>query len=66
MTSTQVSWKKVVYEESNGIIAIRQGFYYDEGDYVRVNGDRTDSLIKKDKIISITTNKQAGPYDRKY
>ena len=55
MTSQQAIWKKVVYEESDGSSAVRQGYFFDEGEFVRVIGDRTESLIKKDKIISITS-----------
>ena len=64
MTSQQTLWKKVVYEEPNGTVGVRQGFFFDDGEYVKIIGDRTESLIRKNRIISITS-KRAGNDDRK-
>lgn len=47
-------WKKVVYSESDGQVNVKQGFFSDEGDFVRVVGDHSEALIRKDKIVSIT------------
>lgn len=55
-------WKKVVFEEADGQINIRQGYFSDEGEFIRLIGDHTESLIRKDKIISIT-GKLAGGQD---
>ena len=55
MTSQQAIWKKVVFEEPDGSVGVRQGYFYDEDDFVRVVGDRTECLIRKSKIVSITS-----------
>ncbi|MDD4878666.1 MAG: hypothetical protein PHO02_06575 [Candidatus Nanoarchaeia archaeon] len=53
-------WKKVIYEESEGITNIKQGYFSDEGDFIKVVGDHSEALIRKDKIISITGKLTGG------
>lgn len=47
------TWKKVLWEESPDIVRVSQGYFYDEGDFVKVVGDEKEVLIRKDKIISV-------------
>ena len=60
MINKQAQWKKIVYDEGNGSVVVRQGYYSEEGDFVRVVGDKTNSLIRKDKVISITSRQAGG------
>lgn len=64
MNKQTYNWKKVVYEESNGEINVKQGYFSEEGNFVKVVGDHSEALIRKDKIISITS-KLAGEQNGK-
>ena len=44
MEANKHIWKKVVFEEDTGVINVRQGCFYDEGNFIRLIGDRTESL----------------------
>ncbi|MEM2121917.1 MAG: hypothetical protein QXU20_04645 [Candidatus Woesearchaeota archaeon] len=44
---------KVVWQETPNSVRVIQGYYFDEGEFVRVKGDYKEVLIKKDWIISI-------------
>jgi len=47
-------WVKLVYSETPSKANVKQGYLYDEGDFFRVVGDATETLIRKIKVISIT------------
>jgi hypothetical protein len=47
-------WVKLVYSETPSKANVKQGYLYDEGDFYRVVGDNTETLIRKLKVISIT------------
>ncbi len=64
MTSTQAQWVKVVYEESNGKTSVKQGFLAEEENFIRIVGDQTEALIRRDKIISVT-NKRVKNHDQR-
>ena len=61
MEQTQ-EWVKLVYSETPTKANVKQGYLFDEGDFFRVVGDSTETLIRKMKVISITkkTNKVNG------
>ncbi|MGB9748532.1 MAG: hypothetical protein ACP5OZ_05180 [Candidatus Woesearchaeota archaeon] len=44
---------KVVWQETPNSVRVIQGYYSNEGDFIRVKGDYKEVLIKKDTIISI-------------
>ena len=52
--NTQVEWVKLVYNETPEMANVKQGYLYDEGDFFRVVGDNTETLVNKIKVISIT------------
>jgi hypothetical protein len=47
-------WVKLVYSETPTIANVKQGFLYDEGDFFRVVGDTSETLVRKNMVISIT------------
>lgn len=57
---TKKEWKKVVFEEADGQVNVRQGYFSDEGEFIKLIGDHAESLIRKDKIISITSKRAGG------
>ncbi|MGB9748529.1 MAG: hypothetical protein ACP5OZ_05165 [Candidatus Woesearchaeota archaeon] len=44
---------KVVWQETPNSVRVIQGYYFDEGDFIRVKGDYKEVLIRKSRIISI-------------
>jgi len=54
------TYKKVVWQETPQSVRVIQGFYSEEGDFVRVKGDYKEVLIRKDKIISIEHKQARG------
>lgn len=59
MYQKKAHWKKVTYEDGDGKISVKQGYFFDEGDFVKLIGDYTEALIRREKIISVTS-KRAG------
>jgi len=58
-------WVKLVYSETPDKANVKQGFLYDEGDFYRVIGDTSETLVRKIKVISITKRIQkVRKYDR--
>jgi hypothetical protein len=53
----QAEWVKLVYNETPQKANVKQGYLYDEGDFFKVIGDNTETLIRKSTIISITKRK---------
>ncbi len=51
-------WVKLVFSETPDRAIVKQGYLFDEGDFYRVIGDRTETLVSKVKVISITKRKQ--------
>jgi len=54
------TWVKVVYNETPTKVNIKKGRLFDEGIFYRVVGDRSDSLVRKGNIISITKKNIIG------
>ena len=52
-----VEWVKLVYSETPQKANVKQGYLYDEGSFFRVVGDRSETLVNKIKVISITKKK---------
>lgn len=46
-------WAKVLYEDANGKTGIKQGYLLEEGNFFRITGDNSETLIRKDKITTI-------------
>ncbi len=57
-------WVKLVYNETPEKANVKQGYLFDEGDFFRVVGDSSETLVRKLKVISIT--KKAQPRVRNY
>ncbi|MFH2020361.1 MAG: hypothetical protein ABIJ34_03040 [archaeon] len=51
-------WVKLVYNETPEKVNVKQGYLYDDGDFFRVIGDTSETLIRKLKVISITKNRK--------
>jgi hypothetical protein len=62
-----VEWVKLVYSETPEKANVKQGFLYDEGDFYRIVGDTTETLVRKIKVISITkkTQERVKNYEHK-
>ena len=52
--STTVNWVKLVFNETPEKAIVKQGYLFDEGEFFRVVGDNSETLIRKVKVISIT------------
>ena len=50
-------WVKLVFNETPTKAVVKQGFLFDEGDFYRIVGDNTETLVRKIKVISITKKK---------
>jgi hypothetical protein len=55
--SSSIDWVKLVFNETPAKAIVKQGYLYDEGDFYRVVGDNTETLVRKVKVISITKRK---------
>ncbi|MEM3373990.1 MAG: hypothetical protein QW757_03190 [Candidatus Woesearchaeota archaeon] len=47
-------WVKLVYSETPDKANVKQGFLYDEGDFYRIVGSNSETLVRKVNVISIT------------
>lgn len=66
MLTPKGDWVKLVYSETPTKANVKQGFLYDEGDFYRVIGDTSDTLVRKIKVISITKRRQkVRKYDKR-
>lgn len=61
---TSLEWKKVIWEETPEKTQISQGYYFDEGEFVKLKGDFNEILIRKDKIIAIKQSSKGDIGDR--
>jgi len=61
---TSPEWKKIIWEETPEKTQISQGYFFDEGDFVRVKGDFNEILIRKDKIVAIKQASKGGSNDK--
>ena len=54
---TDKHWSKVIYKEDKNnplsLTKVKQGYFYDEGDFVKVVGDFKTTLIRKENISAI-------------
>ncbi len=50
----QARWVKLIFSETPTKANVKQGYLYDEGDFYRIIGDRSEALVRKSKVISIT------------
>jgi hypothetical protein len=55
--SIRQEWVKLVFNETPTKVVVKKGYLYDEGDFYKVIGDRSESLVRKDRVISITKKK---------
>jgi hypothetical protein len=51
-------WVKLVYSETPTKANVKQGFLFDEGDFYKIVGDSSETLVRKIKVISITKKTQ--------
>jgi hypothetical protein len=51
-------WVKLVYSETPTKANVKQGYLYDEGDFFKIIGDSSETLVRKIKVISITKRKK--------
>ena len=51
-------WVKLVYSETPTKANVKQGYLFDEGDFYRIVGDASETLVRKVKVISITKKTQ--------
>ena len=56
--SKPAEWVKLVYSETPTKANVKQGYLFDEGDFYRVIGDASETLVRKNKVISITKRKK--------
>ncbi|MEM2131577.1 MAG: hypothetical protein QXM96_03420 [Candidatus Woesearchaeota archaeon] len=47
-------WVKLVYNETPDKVNVKQGFLYDEGDFFKIVGSSSETLVRKNNVISIT------------
>ena len=54
---TDKQWSKVIYKEDKNnplsLTKVKQGYFYDEGEFVKVVGDFKTTLIRKENISAI-------------
>ena len=60
MLNKQADWVKLVYSETPTKANVKQGFLFDEGDFFKVVGDTSETLVRKIKVISITKKNSEG------
>ena len=64
--SKPAEWVKLVYRETPTKANVKQGYLYDEGDFYRIVGDTSETLVRKVAIISITKKtKKVRNYDKR-
>jgi hypothetical protein len=51
-------WVKLVYSETPTKANVKQGYLFDEGDFYKIVGDSSETLVRKLKVISITKKTQ--------
>lgn len=56
--SKPAEWVKLVYSETPTKVNVKQGYLFDEDDFYRVVGDASETLVRKNKVISITKRKK--------
>ena len=54
----QPEWVKLVYSETPTKANVKQGYLYEDDLFFRVVGDTSETLVRKDKVISITKRTQ--------
>jgi hypothetical protein len=57
----QAEWVKLVFNETPSTANVKQGYLFDEGDFYRVVGDNTETLVRKSNVIAITKRKSNDP-----
>ena len=51
---TDIQWCKVIYKEPDSeFTKVKQGYFYDDDDFVKVVGDVKTTIIKKTFIVAI-------------
>ncbi|MBN2422004.1 hypothetical protein JXB41_02155 [Candidatus Woesearchaeota archaeon] len=52
--SVRQNWVKLVFSETPSKAVVKQGYLFDEGDFYKIVGDKTETFVRKIKVISIT------------
>ncbi|MBD3203360.1 hypothetical protein GF327_03640 [Candidatus Woesearchaeota archaeon] len=60
LTEFKKEWVKLVFNETPTKVVVKQGYLYDDGEFYKVIGDRSETLVRKDKVISITKKSFKG------
>lgn len=64
--SKPAEWVKLVYSETPTKVNVKQGYLFDEDDFYRIVGDASETLVRKNKVISITKRiKKVIQHDKK-
>ena len=56
--SKPAEWVKLVYSETPTKVNVKQGYLFDEDDFYRIVGDASETLVRKNKVISISKRKR--------
>ena len=59
-------WVKLIYQETPDRANIKQGYLFDEGDFYKIIGDDTETLVRKFNVISITKKRKVVSHDKRY
>jgi hypothetical protein len=51
-------WVKLVYNETPTKVNVKQGYLHDEGDFYKIIGDRSETYVRKGKVISISKKRK--------
>lgn len=58
MNKLNADWVKLIYNETPDKANIKQGYLFEEGDFYKIIGDDTETLVRKNHVISITKRRK--------
>ena len=47
-------WVKLVYNETPNKSNVKQGYLFEEGEFYRIVGSESESLVRKHNVVSIS------------
>ena len=56
--SQPAEWVKLVYRETPTKANVKQGYLFEEGDFYKIVGDASETLVRKLAVISISKKKK--------
>ncbi|MBN2368116.1 hypothetical protein JXC34_03780 [Candidatus Woesearchaeota archaeon] len=63
--SKPAEWVKLVYRETPTKANVKQGYLYDEGDFYKIIGDTSETLVRKVAVISISKKMKKVRYNER-